>query len=193
MKRSCLANMTMQSLLKIICGGVIWFNLSSQSAANNLYIPNNSHEKIHSSINDPSQILVKKPPTPRKGDINEALRNFGTKYFRVGNVRFVLDRDDMRHILLRHHPEYRIDKKKYQTDIDKDMDVKDIIKAIRKIISTNREILKQRENNFRECEVTGTLGLLDRRIYVVGIQSNNHIRQFFPLHRDYRNQVNYCN
>ena len=183
----------MKSLLKILALGVMWFSLYSQSSAKSLYISKSSQIKLDSSVEDARQILVKKPPTPRKGDINEELRDFGTQYFRAGNVRFVLDRDDMRHILLRHHPKYRIDKKKYQTDMERNMDVKDIVKAIRKIISANRAILEQRENNFRECEVTGIRGLLDRRIYVVGIQSNNHIRQFFPLHRDYRDKLNPCN
>ncbi|MEG3849076.1 hypothetical protein QT971_19110 [Microcoleus sp. herbarium19] len=182
----------MKPVLTVIALGVIWFSLDSKSLGNNLYSSKIYQAKLDSSVEDASQILVRKPPTPRKGDINEALRNFGSTYFRAGNVRFVLDRDDMRHILLRHHPKYRIDKKKYQTDIDRNMDVKDIVKAIRKIISANREILEQRENNLRECEVTGTRSLFDRRIYVVGVQSNNHIRQFFPLHRDYRNQVNLC-
>lgn len=183
----------MKSLLTVIALGLMWFSLDSQSLGNNLYSSKISQAKLDSSVEDASQILVKKPPTPRKGDINDELRNFGTQYFRAGRVRFVLDRDDMRHILLRHHPKYQIDKKKYQTNLDRDMDVKDIIKAIRKIISANREILEQRENNFRECEVTGTLGLFDRKIYVVGVQSNNHIRQFFPLHRDYKDQLNPCN
>lgn len=183
----------MRSLFKIIVLGFICFSLSSKSEAKSLHISNLDRVQIEISEDDASQILVRKPPTPRKGDLNEELRSFGTQYFRAGKVRFVLDRDDMRHILLRHHPKYRIDKKEYQTDLDRNMDVKDIVKAIRKIITANQDILEQRENNFRECEVTGTRGLFDRRIYVVGIQSNNHIRQFFPLHRNYKSQLNHCN
>lgn len=185
--------LAMRSLLKLIAFGLVWFSLSSKSEANSLYISNIDRTQLESSADDGSQILARKPPTARKGDLNEELRDFGTQYFRAGNVRFVLDRDDMRHIFLRHHPKYRIDKKEYQTDLDRNMDVKDIVKAIRKIITANQDILERRANNFRECEVTGTRGLFDRRIYVVGIQSNNHIRQFFPLHRDYRDQLNPCN
>jgi hypothetical protein len=132
----------MRSLVTIIAFGLIWFSLLSKSEAKSLHISNIDRAKIESSADDASQILARKPPTARKGDLNDELRNFGTRYFRAGKVRFVLDRDDMRHILLRHHPKYRIDKKEYQTDLDRNMDVKDIVKAIRKIITANQDILE---------------------------------------------------
>lgn len=181
----------MKAVLGLTASLLILHNLSFQDQARTLSSPEISKNNITILEDDAKQILVRKPPTERKGDINEALRNYGTQPFRAGSVRFLLDRDDMRHILLRHHPRFRRDKKKYQTDLDPDMEVDDIVKSIRKIVSDNRDILS-RVGEKDQCQVTGRRGLFDRTIYVVGIQSGRHIRQFFPLHRDNPIQEKLC-
>ena len=91
----------------------------------------------------------------------------------------------MRHILQSHHPKYWDgSQERYQTFFDDDMNVRDIVRAIRKVVEENREILNSVSAN-QQCQVTATIGILNRKSYVLGVKSGRIIGQFFPKHRNY--------
>lgn len=161
-----------------------------QTEAKILSIPQLSASKIGGSAEGVNEILVKREtiiPRPKRSDLNEALRGFRRQNFRVSrSVDLTLNRDGMRHILQSHHPKYWDgSREQYQTFFDEDMDVNEIVRAIRKVVDNNREILNSVSAN-QQCQVTGTIGLLNRKTYVLGVKSGRIIGQFFPKHRNYQ-------
>lgn len=169
---------------------LIILGLSFQAEAKNLYTSQESVSKIGISVDGVNEILVKREtiiPRPKKGDLNEALSGFRTQTFRVSSsIAFTLNRDGMRHILQSHHPKYWDgSKEQYQTFFDEKMDYHDIVLEIRKVVNENKEILNRVSVN-QQCQVTGTIGLLNRKSYVLGVKSGRIIGQFFPKHRNYQ-------
>lgn len=163
---------------------------SSQTKAKILYTSQESVSKIAVSANGVNEILVKREtiiPRPRRGNLNDALRGFRTQTFRVSrSMDFTLNRDGMRHILQSHHPKYWDgSREQYQTFFDEDMDVREIIKAIRKVVNENRETLNN-VSIHQQCQVTASIGLFNRKTYVLGVKSGRIIGQFFPKHRNYQ-------
>lgn len=176
--------------LKLTASLLILLGLSLQAEAKNLYNSPESVSKISVSSNGVNEILLKREtiiPRPRRSDLNEALRGFRTQTFRVSrSVNFTLNRDGMRHILQSHHPKYWDgSQEQYQTFFDENMDYRDIVRAIRKVVEENREILSSISAN-QQCQVTGNIGLLNRKSYVLGVKSGRIIGQFFPKHRNYQ-------
>ncbi|WP_249064616.1 hypothetical protein [Argonema antarcticum] len=182
--------LAMRTPLKLTASLLILLGLSFQAEAKILYTHQESASKLGISADGVNEILVSREtiiPRPRRSDLNDALRGFRTQTFRVSrSVDFTLNRDGMRHILQSHHPNYWDgSREQYQTFFDEDMDVRDIVGAIRKVVNENREIFNGVTAN-RQCQITGTLGILNRKNYVLGIKSGRLIGQFFPKHRNYR-------
>lgn len=180
----------MRTHLRLTASLLIPLGLSFQAEAKNLYTSQETVSKIGISANGVNEILAQREtiiPRPRRGDLNEALRGFRTQSFRVSrSVAFTLNRDGMRHILQSHHPKYWDgSQEQYQTFFDEDMDYRDIVREIRKVVEENREILSSISAN-QQCQVSGKLGILNRRSYVLGVKSGRLIGQFFPKHRNYQ-------
>lgn len=180
----------MRTPLKLTASLLILLRLSFQAEATNLSISQESVSKIGISADGVNEILISREtiiPRPRRGDLNDALRGFRTQTFRVSrSVAFTLNRDGMRHILQSHHPKYWDgSQEQYQTFFDEDMDERDIVRAIRKVVDENREILNSVSAN-QQCQVTGSIGILNRKSYVLGVKSGRLIGQFFPKHRNYQ-------
>ncbi|HEY9852037.1 MAG TPA: hypothetical protein V6D28_21360 [Leptolyngbyaceae cyanobacterium] len=176
--------------LKLTASLLIILGLSFQAEAKNFYKSQESVSKIGVSANGVNEIFLKREtiiPRPRRGNLNEALRGFRTQTFRVSrSVYFTLNRDGMRHIFQSHHPKYWDgSREQYQTFFDEDMDYRDIVREIRKVVEENKEILSSISAN-QQCQVSGTLGILNRRSYVLGVKSGRLIGQFFPKHRNYQ-------
>lgn len=176
--------------LKLTASLLILLGLSFQAEAKILYTSQESASEIGISADGVNEILVSREtiiPRPRRSDLNDALRGFRTQTFRVSrSVDFTLNRDGMRHILQSHHPNYWDgSQEQYQTFFDENMDVRDLVRAIRKVVDENREILNSVSAN-QQCQVTGTIGLLNRKSYVLGVKSGRLIGQFFPKHRSYQ-------
>ncbi|NTW21044.1 MAG: hypothetical protein HGA42_16260 [Nostocales cyanobacterium W4_Combined_metabat2_030] len=180
----------MKTHLRLSVSLVILLGLCFQAEAKNLYASQEPVSKIGISAKGVNEILAKRDtiiPRPGKGDLNDALSGFRTQTFRVSrSVAFLLNRDGMRHILQSHHPKYWDgSKEEYQTFFDKDMNYRDIVREIRDVVEENKEILNRVSPN-QSCQVTATIGKLNRRSYVLGVKSGRLIGQFFPKDRNYK-------
>lgn len=115
---------------------------------------------------------------PRARDlVSQALRSFVNRYFNFGNVRLLLTRERMEHILLRHHPNFWDGSTKAsQTFFNRRLSVDDIGNLIRQTLEANRErIIREGANGAYQIthEIEGTT-------YVLGV-TRGHIGQFYPL------------
>ncbi|MGW2661136.1 hypothetical protein ACWCW7_09245 [Nocardia tengchongensis] len=111
----------------------------------------------------------------KTGDVNAALKGYKTQYYKFGNTSFKLDRDDLKHILTRHHPKYWDGSvKKEQTFLDRNMSVDDVTRAIGAVLQQNRDAVVAAGIKFDQY-----FGTYQGVRYQVGV-GNGLVGQFFP-------------
>lgn len=107
------------------------------------------------------------------------IRRFRPRQFSTGSRRFRLESNDIRHILTSHHPKFYdpTDRgsRQRQTFFDERMEPDDVVKAIESVFWEKREKIKNLGPNGGQVE-----GVVDGVTYVLGINRNGRIHQFYP-------------
>ncbi|MDN3954537.1 ribonuclease YeeF family protein [Sporolactobacillus laevolacticus] len=103
------------------------------------------------------------------------LSNYESRKWIFGNEEFLLDKSGIKHILVRHHPEYwNGSVKSSQTFLDKDMTLNDITNTIGEVLKQNREKLIEK-GSVGMYQVEGTVNGVN---YVVGL-NKGRVGQFY--------------
>jgi hypothetical protein len=106
----------------------------------------------------------------------DALRQWSSQRFQFGNQQFLLDKSNLTHILVRHHPEYWDGSiKATQSFFDKNMSIQDVQDAISSVLKQNRDMLIRRGGR-GIYQIEGSYNGVD---YVLGL-NYGHIGQFYP-------------
>lgn len=107
-----------------------------------------------------------------------ALNDFTTRRFEIGDKVFQLDKSGMKHILERHHPDYWAgETKATQSFFDRKMSIHDIRNVAADLMSQpqNREII-QKMNAYEAKQLHGKVNGVD---YVMGL-NKGRVGQLFP-------------
>jgi len=115
-----------------------------------------------------------KPANPEK--VTNILKDFDGRYFSFGDKRILLDKSGMKHVLVRHHPEYWDGSiKRAQNYFDNNMDVNDVENAIQSVLYQNRDKILSRNSNSM-YQIKGTYNGTE---YTLGI-NRDRVAQFYP-------------
>jgi hypothetical protein len=137
----------------------------SESTLNTLDFPSN-------------QLLAKKipriPKVPNRA--TAILSNFKPRTYKFGSKKYNLGRNDVRHILERHHPKYWRGKlKPKQTFLNEKMGVDDVVNGIESVVKQKRSDISKLGINGGQVE-----GIYNGVTYILGVDGRGRIRQFFP-------------
>ncbi len=109
--------------------------------------------------------------------IKNALKNYRSIKFTVGNKKLLLDKKGMSHILERHHPNFwNGESKAMQSFFSKKMSTSDIQHLVREVIKQNRNKLQKLGAN----SMGSVRGVVNGVEYQLGI-NKGRIGQFFPI------------
>lgn len=129
--------------------------------------------------NDAGPVDPREPsrPAPPEKVIND-LRYFNSRTMTYGNSSFALDRSGMKHILVRHHPEYWDGSKKgEQSYFSRQMDVESIADAVEAVMNQNRdEIIRRGSVGMYQLS-----GQVNGEMFRLGIK-NGRVGQFYPVY-----------
>ncbi|MDH6122075.1 RHS repeat-associated protein [Kitasatospora sp. GAS204A] len=104
------------------------------------------------------------------------LKNWKNQRYQFGNENFMLSRDNIEHILTRHHPKYWDGSvKASQSFFDQKMSIPDVQDAISQVLKQNRDkLITKGTRGMYQLE-----GTVNGVKYVVGL-NRGHIGQFYP-------------
>lgn len=123
----------------------------------------------------PSNKLPSKVAPPDK--VKQALADYKPIEIPVDSKPYLVDKDDMTHILQRHHPEYWDGSvKSNQTFFDAKMSVNDIEQVIRSIINSNENAVIRIGSGIGQLPAT----IVDGVKYVLGL-NKGHVGQLYPI------------
>ncbi|WP_239349505.1 hypothetical protein [Snodgrassella communis] len=106
--------------------------------------------------------------------LSKLLTSYSSKIFRAGDLKLLLDKKGLKHILQRHHPMYWDGSvKATQSFFSKNTTVKEIEKGINEVIKQNRSTIIQ--NGTRRGQYTGVVDGVKR---TVGFK-NGRIGQYY--------------
>jgi hypothetical protein len=137
----------------------------------------NKEPKVQQAIQlEPIIARVPKKNVCHKDDLLRELKQFQGERFVIDNHVFLLDRKNLKHMLLRHHPRFWDGfSKDTQTFIPKNYKVKDIVEIIDAVFKQNRDtIIKNGTNKKYQIK-----GIVDKVEYTVGIKKGGLIGQFY--------------
>lgn len=111
-----------------------------------------------------------------------ALKDWQSQRYQIGDQTFLLDRKGMAHILERHSPEFWDGSvKTTQTFFGKNMSIDDITDAVGQVINQNRDTLLERGATGAIDDIHPPVtGTVDGTDYVLGM-NRGRVGQFFPL------------
>jgi len=129
---------------------------------------------VGSPVRSPNLALQVSKARPEA--VVNALSNFKSRRMQFGGNVFQLDKRGMRHILVRHHPEfYDGSIKTTQTFLRKDLSVDDVADIAEEVMRQNRDKLIQLGTT-KAYQIEGTVDGVE---YVVGI-NNGRVGQLYP-------------
>ncbi|MFS0653992.1 hypothetical protein [Bacillus sp. 179-C3.3 HS] len=111
-----------------------------------------------------------------KSNVVNALKNYKGASYNVGSKTYKLTKDDMKHILERHHPKYWDGSaKKTQTFFDDRLSIQDIEDIALSVAKQNRDKLSKISSNGMG-QVEGTVNGVK---YILGV-NKGHLHQLYP-------------
>ena len=115
-----------------------------------------------------------KPAKPQK--ILTALKDFQSKRFSVDQRIFLLAKEDLKHMLERHHPRFwEGSLKRNQSFYPKNISVDELMDVIDQGIKHNRDKLATLVTRGGQIEVK-----IGDILWTIGVNRGGHIRQLFP-------------